>query len=182
MAMSRVKESRLPSKCPTCALLTGAGVDLPGFLSIVFVHGLQGHAYRTWATTNLRSPSATGSRSLSRLRDKISRLATKSSEAESQPLDGVLVPHNEGEQPSSSQCRFVFWPVDLLPQECPKSRVLLYGYDTKVTRLTAGAPDRGSTFSHGKDLLFALGRARAPGRPLIFVAHSLGEIVVKEVE
>ncbi|KAJ4863623.1 NACHT domain-containing protein [Trichoderma breve] len=29
----------------------------------------------------------------------------------------------------------VFWPADLLPNECPSSRILTFGYDSKVTNL-----------------------------------------------
>lgn len=75
----------------------------------------------------------------------------------------------------------IFWPTDLLPQECPKSRIMSYGYDSDVTKFGRGAPNKSNTFSHGKDLMFALSRERSPGRPLIFVAHSLGGIIVKEV-
>jgi hypothetical protein len=75
----------------------------------------------------------------------------------------------------------VFWPGDLLPRVCPYSRIMIYGYDTKVTKYMLGAPNKSSIFSHGKDLLYALARARALNRPLILIAHSLGGIVVKEV-
>ncbi|KAL9112920.1 MAG: hypothetical protein Q9227_002784 [Pyrenula ochraceoflavens] len=36
-------------------------------------------------------------------------------------------------------------------------------------------------FSHSKDVLFALQRERDPDHPIVFVAHSLGGIILKEV-
>lgn len=75
----------------------------------------------------------------------------------------------------------VFWPADLLPKDCPNSRILMFGYDSKITKYTAGAINENSIFSHSKDLLFALARQRILDRPLICVAHSLGGIIIKEV-
>ncbi|KAH8886585.1 hypothetical protein GQ53DRAFT_844831 [Thozetella sp. PMI_491] len=74
-----------------------------------------------------------------------------------------------------------FWPQDLLPSDCPSARILTWGYDTKVTKL-GGSINKNSVYSHGKDLLFGMRRlVEQPQRPIIFVAHSLGGIVVKEM-
>ncbi|KAK3942679.1 hypothetical protein QBC46DRAFT_447659 [Diplogelasinospora grovesii] len=75
----------------------------------------------------------------------------------------------------------IFWPADLLPKECPLARILTWGYDTNVTRYMSGPVNKDSIFTHGKNLLYALGRDRPTGRRIIFVAHSLGGIVVKEM-
>lgn len=74
-----------------------------------------------------------------------------------------------------------FWPQDLLPSECPDARILTWGYDTIVTKGFRTAVDKTNIFAQGKNLLFAFGRQRRAKRPVIFVAHSLGGIVVKEV-
>ncbi len=74
-----------------------------------------------------------------------------------------------------------FWPGDILPTECPDARILTWGYDTLVTKGLKAPADKTNIFAHGKKLLFALGRKREIKRPIIFVAHSLGGIVVKEV-
>ena len=83
-------------------------------------------------------------------------------------------------KPEKSPRQAVFWPGDLLPNDCPDARIMVYGYDTKISNL-GGGTNQGSVFSHGRDLLFALDRKRDQTRPLVFVAHSLGGIVVKEM-
>jgi hypothetical protein len=75
----------------------------------------------------------------------------------------------------------VFWPVDLLPNECPNARILVFGYDSKVTKYAAGAVNGNSILSHSKDLLFTMCRERPLDRPLICIALSLGGITIKEV-
>ena len=74
----------------------------------------------------------------------------------------------------------VYWPRDLLPADCPNARVLVWGYDTVVTKGFAPA-NKSNLFAHAKDLLYCLERESVSGRPLVFVAHSLGGLLVKEV-
>ncbi|KAF2463465.1 uncharacterized protein BDR25DRAFT_165806, partial [Lindgomyces ingoldianus] len=76
----------------------------------------------------------------------------------------------------------VFWPRDLLKDDFPKARVMTFGYNTNVTRGYTAA-HQGNIFSHARDLLYALERKRrkAADRDLVFIAHSLGGILVKEV-
>jgi ankyrin repeat domain-containing protein 50 len=79
----------------------------------------------------------------------------------------------------------VFWPVDILPlpAQCPNARVLTWGYDSNVSNFFRGPTGQNTIFSHSKDLLYALNRERSDclKRSLIFVAHSLGGIIVKDV-
>jgi pimeloyl-ACP methyl ester carboxylesterase len=73
------------------------------------------------------------------------------------------------------------WPEDMLPAELPSSRILTFGYDAYVTRLTMVSTNRIS--NHANDLLSALANVRGSERshtPLIFVAHSLGGLVTKD--
>lgn len=75
----------------------------------------------------------------------------------------------------------IFWPEDFLPKECPDARILTWGYDSMVIKCFTGSVNKSSLLAHAKDLLFELKRERELDRPTIFVAHSLGGIVVKEV-
>ena len=76
----------------------------------------------------------------------------------------------------------IYWPRDLLALEshCRTARILAYGYDSKVTRGFSTA-NQNNLFAHARDLLYALQREKPARRPLIFVAHSLGGLLIKEV-
>ncbi|OCL01768.1 hypothetical protein AOQ84DRAFT_425923 [Glonium stellatum] len=161
-------------------------------VDIIIIHGLQGHPYKTWAYTKVLKPPTSPApsrpeasedgkdRNKSLLRRVAPRLTKKSSEK-------VVLKAKTGPalakpaKSSSGKFKSVFWPADLLPRECPNSRILVYGYDTKITKYMNCATNKNSVFSHSKDLLFALCRERMLDRPLIFIAHSLGGIVVKEM-
>lgn len=77
----------------------------------------------------------------------------------------------------------VFWPRDLLPAILPGARVFTWGYDVDVNHIFSSA-SQNSVFQHAGNLLVDLTDARQSDaekvRPLIFVAHSLGGIVVKD--
>lgn len=91
------------------------------------MHGLQGHATKTWTTSSL--------------------------------------------------C----WPKDLLPQDLPFARIITFGYHPLST-----FEPRPQIRDLAKMLLDSLASnrrlRRAVTRPLIFIAHSLGGLIVKEVQ
>lgn len=76
----------------------------------------------------------------------------------------------------------IFWPRDLLKDDFSTTRIMTFGYDTVVTR-GYQAVNQGNLFSHARNLLYGLEekRRKATDRPLVFIAHSLGGILVKEV-
>ena len=86
----------------------------------------------------------------------------------------------------------VFWPLDLLPEDCKNSRILTWGYDSMVSHFFSGPANQSNISAHAKNLLQALKIRRVncvsfstslgglllitkqQGRSVIFVAHSLG--------
>lgn len=77
----------------------------------------------------------------------------------------------------------VYWPKDLIPETVPGARVLTYGYDTHIRHKLGAAINRATVYDIAWDFLVALEAERRaqPGRPVIFIVHSLGGIVVKEM-
>jgi hypothetical protein len=177
----------------------------------VFIHGLQGHPTKTWesrkptrtapdsaldghsadppdsisihSTTESR-PSTLTVKKTGRFKAKVERIKSgHSDEHQRENIRGLAGGGmtRTGKGTLKVERRYCFWPRDLLPKECPTARILTWGYDTKVAKFTGGAINKNSVFSHGKDLLFDLQRVKVSGRPIIFVAHSLGGIVVKEM-
>lgn len=50
----------------------------------------------------------------------------------------------------------VFWPLDLLPDDCGNARILTWGYDSKVSHFFGGATNQSNITAHARNLLHAL--------------------------
>lgn len=153
-------------------------------LDIVFVHGLNGHLFQTWkANQVMLQPQKR------RKREFVSRLfkgkAVEGSTAEqSTSVSGHSTPRDSTDSVASeSQQSECFWPRDLLAKDFPKARIFTYGYDSSVSHFFEGAANVSNIRDHARDLLQRLSgeRCDCETRRLIFVAHSLGGLVVKAV-
>jgi pimeloyl-ACP methyl ester carboxylesterase len=78
----------------------------------------------------------------------------------------------------------VFWPAHLLRRDVPETRILTFGYDADVAHFWALASNN-RIGNHALDLVNALAQMRertgTGHRPVIFVVHSLGGLVVEDV-
>ena len=103
--------------------------------NIVFVHGLLGHPWKTWANESVK----------------------------------------DSKKP--------FWPEDFLPKVAPNARIFSFGYDADVERFMS-AVSLNTVHQHGRNLLNDLCDLideDATNIPFIFIVHSLGGLVLKEV-
>ncbi|KAK8035531.1 LipA and NB-ARC domain-containing protein [Apiospora rasikravindrae] len=75
------------------------------------------------------------------------------------------------------------WPRHFLKDDIPNSRIFTWGYDSSVLNLTKSA-SHATIFGHAESLLGDISETRGTSeeeeRPLIFVGHSLGGLVIKE--
>lgn len=98
-------------------------------------------------------------------------------------VDIVFVHGLRGDRIDAWSRSEVCWPRDLLKKDLPEARIITWGYDAKVANLFKSASNE-SIFGHAETLLSDLSRlrkeARQSSRPIIFIAHSLGGLVVKE--
>jgi hypothetical protein len=146
--------------------------------SIFFIHGLQGHPRATWtypaelSKSNLSSLNGGSSRWRSSLKRRLG-VAFRNQ-------DQGLNAESNSNTVSSQQ---VFWPQDLLPESFPNLRVFTYGYDSHVTHWFKGPAMQLDILDYGESLLTGLvaRRRENPERPIIFVVHSLGGLVLKDV-
>lgn len=141
--------------------------------SVVFVHGLGGHRLGTWTKKRAPDPS-----NISSLFDRL--LPSRKRKA--------IVLDDKSSVQASDQAETggadIFWPKDLLPKDLPNCRICTWGYNVDLNLIRRDT-STATVFQHAKNLLSDLADARMSKaektRPLIFVAHSLGGIVVKDV-
>ncbi|KAM3078519.1 hypothetical protein ACMFMG_006391 [Clarireedia jacksonii] len=114
---------------------------------IVFVHGLQGHLRKTWTARKGIDGPATS---------KVQKPRFWQVSARKKSLARPTATSDQ----STNNTGDVYWPQDLLPQDCPRCQISTFGYDSHVTKFFSGAANQSSIFGHSRNLLYALARSR----------------------
>jgi hypothetical protein len=137
--------------------------------SLVFVHGLQGHPEKTWSYKDEESDAKPAKH-----RNLVSRLLSRK-----KPAPDVEQASNSSAVTSSTR----FWPTDPLAKDCPDARIMTYGYDSHVARFFKGPANQNGIVAHGIALMRALEveRRGCRERPIVFLVHSLGGLILKQV-
>ncbi|KAH6866207.1 hypothetical protein B0T10DRAFT_61940 [Thelonectria olida] len=138
-------------------------------VNIVFVHGLRGHPKHTWEDDRAGGGETDIARSSKRNTFK-SFFGAKPSTPTADIQTG------EG----SSTSHKLFWPDEYLKYDIPEARVWTYGYNADVIGGLFQANSKNSVSQHGRDLAVRVEREIENTDPILFVAHSLGGIIVKD--
>ncbi|KAI1620300.1 hypothetical protein EDD37DRAFT_613048 [Exophiala viscosa] len=126
---------------------------------IYFVHGLTGHPFKTWHHSSRKF--------------KISKFLKRGSSADIDRFDSAI--------PLCSRTRGCYWPLDLLPNDFDNVRIFTCGYNAWPTNFIFGG-NRMNISQHSQNLLQRIHSTRTAcrGRPIIFVGHGLGGILIKD--
>ncbi|KAK3732111.1 hypothetical protein RRG08_026496 [Elysia crispata] len=76
------------------------------------------------------------------------------------------------------------WPKDWLAKDCPNTRILSIGYHSALFRWGDHCPyeqERRTLESRGKDFLDKLMKAGVGSRPVIWIGHSMGGLLIKQI-
>ncbi|EPE33326.1 alpha/beta-Hydrolase [Glarea lozoyensis ATCC 20868] len=130
---------------------------------IIFVHGLFGHTEHTWTFNGPQAPiSKSDIWSLYGLASKVDDL---------------------GHKPSPKAPK-IFWPEKLLPVSFPNSRMFTWGFQSDIKMFFDSSDDKNTLDYLAnrllEDVLDHNWRGRCSERPIVFLAHSLGGLIVKK--
>lgn len=134
--------------------------------SILLVHGFTGHPERTW----------------SRQQDGHDQHDQDDNDDERPSKFRRLLSFVSSPQRRVGIRKHIYWPRDLIPTVVPNARILTYGYVPWTRHSTGSTADERAFHDIVWNLLVSLEAARRvePSRPLLFIAHSLGGIIIKE--
>jgi hypothetical protein len=134
---------------------------------VCFVHGLGGHPRTTWQC----DPADGKKKSL------LSRVFHHGDPNRSTKTKDHV---NEPDRAIEGPC---YWPFDLLRRDFDNIRIMTYGYDSSPSHWYKGKTTQMTIDQHTQTMLQRISNARASckRRPVIFIAHSLGGILVKNM-
>ncbi|MCJ1440785.1 MAG: hypothetical protein MMC23_001271 [Stictis urceolatum] len=137
-------------------------------LDLIFVHGFTGHPERTWTHKRGDAKQRTHNDNEHESTEPPSKM---------RKLNPFFKSHHQDLHTA------IYWPRDLIPLTCPDTRVLTYGYDTHIRHKLGPPMNRNTVYDIAWDFLVALEAERRaePLRPVLFIVHSLGGIIVKEM-
>lgn len=139
---------------------------------VVLVHGLLGSVFKTWRQHDSQ--------------------ACGGSDIEEPPIQAVrsgvqrIVVDRAGADSVRTRCsRYTTsWPKSWLSQDFPRTRILALDYDTYLSQWGLHCPlepDKRTLESRAAEMLTKLHQAGVGTRPIIWISHSMGGLLVKQM-
>lgn len=144
-------------------------------VDIVFVHGLLGSVFKTWRQHD--------SQNVSRLAKLESMLEPKVSPVRSSACK-IAVDPSSPRAKEMQQHYTKSWPKSWLSKDLPNTRILALDYDTYLSQWVPNCPlepDKRTLLSRATEMLAKLHQAGVGDRPIIWIAHSMGGLLVKQM-
>lgn len=149
------------------------GEDDPNF-DVVFVHGLVGSVFKSWRQ---------GSVALDEFGNRCSpKSITPTTELlPSSPTEAVRI-NDDGTGLIDPNKKTRCWPMDWLAKDIPKLRILALDYPTALSSWRTDCDLNKDTLQErAKHVLKQLQDAKLGDRPIVWVAHSMGGLLVKQL-
>lgn len=155
-------------------LLSPVHRNVPYAYDLVFVHGLLGSVFKTWRQDSPKSSK------LNEEQMENSQSTTQPSWSCSRYISGWFdsAPTRPEKENRFTQC----WPRDWLANDLDSVRILGVNYQTYLSDWLAEYPrERRTIQQRAKHILEELRNAGLGERPIIWVAHSMGGLLVKQI-
>ena len=154
---------------PEYEVITDANFD------VVFIHGINGHPITTWRVEDPNEPQP------ARITPWPKPTANKTKEHVDQTyhayIDSLSDPEKAMRDAEAEQA--ICWPRDWMPLYLPGSRILTVSYDIALTKWSAS--ETMPLKRRAAEILTKLRLLGIGEKPVIFVAHSFGGLIVKEM-
>ncbi|XP_013390014.1 protein SERAC1-like [Lingula anatina] len=135
----------------------------PVLADVVFVHGLLGGAFKTWRQADKAKTTQ---------QEEVDKARTTQQEE----ANLTVKPHNLYSNA---------WPKDWLTEDFPNIRIVAVDFDTMLSEWRAECPfetEKRSLQARSMDLYQKLEKAGIGSRPVVFVGHSMGGLLIKQMQ
>lgn len=144
---------------------------------IIFVHGLLGSVFKTWRQHDSQDSSS----QLTKLEGGL--LEPKVSAVRSSACR-IQVDHSSPRARAMHETYTKCWPKSWLAEDVPNTRILALDYDTYLSQWVPNCPlesEKRTLASRATDMLVKLHQAGVGDRPIIWITHSMGGLLVKQM-